>query len=339
MRWQHPYFLNMLFLLPLLFYLSLYATRAKRRLIEAFGSEEFREKVERSVHPGRRWTRAFLLLFGFLFLVVALASPQTSSPVKIKKKLGSEFFLALDVSLSMLAQDETPSRLAKAKKELLQFLEKLEGYRVGLIIFSGTSFVQCPLTMDHHAIRYFLESVDTQSLPVPGSAFKKAIENARKSFGEEKGTRKYLVLFSDGEDLEGEDPLPVAREASREGIAIFCIGFGSPTGALIPLHEKGVFVGYKKDLNGVTVVTHANEELLTKIAHETRGHYFKSTAGFEELDTLWEEVAKRGRKEVTEASERQYESRFQVPLFLAVLFLVVEMILSETRRIHEGESV
>jgi len=278
-------------------------------------------------------------LFGFLFLVVALASPQTSSPVKVKKRLGSEFFLALDVSLSMLAQDEAPSRLGKAKKELLQFLERVEGYRVGLIIFSGTSFVQCPLTMDHHAIRYFLESVDTQSLPVPGSAFKKVIENARKSFGEEKGTRKYLVLFSDGEDLEGEDPLPEARSASREGIAIFCIGFGSPAGALIPLHEKGVFVGYKKDMNGVTVVTHSNEALLTRIAQETRGRYFKSTADFEELDPLWEEVAKRGRKEVTEESERQYETRFQAPLFLAVLLLLGEMILSETRKVHEGKPI
>ena len=262
MRWQHPFLLYLALLLPFLFLAFFYSEKAKKRRLQLFGGEILQKKLSASLHTPKRWIKFFLILLSVLCLAVALASPQTSSKVKVKKKLGSEFFLALDVSLSMLAEDEPPSRLLKAKKEISEFLERLEGYKTGLIIFSGTSFVQCPLTTDFGAIRNFLESVDTQSLPVPGSAFKKVIENAKKSFGAERGTQKYLILLTDGEDLEGEDPLPAAREASREGITIFCIGFGSPSGSLIPLHEKGVLTGYKKDAGGATVVTRLNEKFL-----------------------------------------------------------------------------
>ena len=335
MRWQHSLFLYFLFAVPVLTVAYFYAGGERKKRIQLFGGETIQEKVSRSVHKGKRRLKNSLLLLSVSLLVIALASPQTSSNVKIKKKLGSEFFVGLDLSLSMLAEDEPPNRLLRAKKEILALLERLEGYKVGLIVFSGTSFVQCPLTTDYSAIRNFLESLDTQSLPVPGSAFKKVIENARKSFGVERGTQKYLILFTDGEDLEGEDPAPAAREASREGMTIFCIGFGSSSGSLIPIHEKGILTGYKRDANGAMVVTQLNEKFLSEIAYATRGRYFKSTADFREVEDLLVEVARRGKKEVTETSEHQYESRFQFPLFLALFLLVVDMSLSEARKNFE----
>jgi len=332
MKWQHPYFFHLFFAIPVVAFLFFFSEKERKKRLQLFGSKGFREKVKKSIHFQRHWLKIFLVTASCSLLIITLASPQIASKVKVKKKLGSEFYIALDTSLSMLAEDETPNRLLKAKNEILRLLERLEGYKVGLIVFAGTSFVQCPLTMDHGAIRYFLESVDTKTLPVPGSALKKVLENARKSFGEEKGTQKYLVLFTDGEDLEGEDPIPQAREASRQGVTIFCIGFGSPSGSLIPLHEKGVLSGYKKDTNGVTVVTHLDEKLLTEIAQASRGHYFKATAEAAELDDLLEEVARQGKKEITEQSESQYESRFQYPLFAAVLILMVELSISEVKK-------
>ncbi len=333
MRWQHPLLLYFLFGVPLLFLIFFYADKTRKKRIELFGSEALQKKSGQSTHSGKRQLKSGLILASVSLLIAALASPQIMSNVKVKKKLGSEFFIVLDVSLSMLAQDENPNRLAKAKEEILALVEKLEGYRLGLIIFAGTSFVQCPLTADSNAIRYFLESVDTQSLPVPGSAFKKAIEQARKSFGEEKGTQKYLIFFTDGEDLEGEDPLPSAREASRKGITFFCVGFGSPVGSPIPLYEKGTMIGYKKDAFGATVVTQLNEKLLSDIAHATHGRYFKSTDAFGEIESILGEVARRGKKELSEESEHQYESRFQVPLFVAFLCLALELAISEKRKV------
>lgn len=320
------------FIVPIFFLLFLSAEKVRKRRIQLFGSGIFQGKLKKNIHFVNRGLKAILILISFSLFIIALASPQTVSKLKVKKKLGSEFFFSLDTSLSMLAQDEVPNRLMRGKLEILELLERLEGYKVGLIVFAGTSFVQCPLTMDHSAIRYFLESVDTQSLPVAGTALKKVIENGRKSFDEEKGTRKYLILFTDGEDLEGEDPLPAAREASREGITIFSIGFGSPSGSLIPLYEKGVMTGYKKDGQGTTVVTRLNESLLTEISHAAQGRYYKSTQEEAELDAILEQIARHGKKETVEESVHQYESRFQFPLFLALLFLTAELVLSERKK-------
>lgn len=332
MKWQHPFLFYLFLMLPVIIFLFCHATTTRKKRIQLFGSTPFQEKVKQSIHFQQRRLKILLVTIGFLLLIITLASPQTSSKIKVKKKLGTEFFLALDTSLSMLAQDETPSRFVNAKGKILHLLERLEGYRVGLVIFSGTSFVQCPLTMDYSAIRYFLESVDTQSLPVPGTDLKKVIENARKSFSEERGIHKHLILFTDGEDLTGDDPTPAAREATREGLTLFGIGFGSSGGAVIPLYENGVLTGYKKDGSGVTVVTSLNERLLTELAHATRGRYYKASHDDTELDSLMEEVVRQGKKEIVEQSESQYESRFQIPLFLALLILAFELSLSEERK-------
>ncbi len=329
MHWRHPFVLFLLLLLPVLSYLFLYSAKKKKELIQLFGAESLQKKLWRGVHHGKRGLRAFLLAAGFALLVVALASPETESEVKVKQKVGSEFLIALDVSLSMLAQDESPNRLERAKEEILFLLERLKGYRVGLVLFAGTSFVQCPLTLDHEAIRFFLKSVDTESIPVPGSAFKKLVENAKKNFGDAKGTQKYLILFTDGEDLEGVDPLPAAREASRQGVALFCVGFGSPQGASIPLYEKGNLIGYKKDANETTVVTRLNEDLLGQLAYTARGRYFKSSQNFGEMDQLLGEVTRQGRNEVVDEVKKEYTGRFQIPLFLALLFLTAELAISE----------
>lgn len=333
MRWQFPLIFYLFFLLPVLFFIFYQAHQIRKKRIQHFGLEVFQKKIFESIHGTKRLLKALLILLGFSFLLLTLASPQTSGKVKVQKKLGSEFFLALDTSLSMLAQDEKPSRFLRAKEEMGHLLDRMEGYKVGLIIFAGTPFVQCPLTVDHSAVRYFIESVNTQSLPVPGTALKKVIQQARKSFGEEKGTQKYLVLFTDGEDLEGEDPVSESREASREGIAIFAIGFGSPSGTVIPLYEKGGLAGYKKDAQGVTVTTRLEESLLMEITQATRSRYFKSTKDEKELEEFLQEVARRGKKEMEEKSEIQYQSRFQIPLFLCFLFLLTEMILSEVRKV------
>jgi len=300
--------------------------------LQLFGTEHFQKKVSSSVDHQKRWMKHFLMILSFVFLILALASPQSESRVKVKKKTGSEFFLALDTSLSMLAEDAKPNRFTMAKNELLYLLDRLEGYKVGLIIFAGTSFVQSPLTMDHSAIRFFLESVNTESLPVKGTALKKVIENARKSFETEKGTRKFLILLTDGEDLEGEDPLPEAREASREGMTILALGVGSQAGALIPLREDGALTGYKKDGSGVTVVTRLNDALLAEVAHASQGRYFKMGPDHTAADAALQEIARGGRKKITEDVEHRYESRFQIPLFLALLCLIVELGLSEKRR-------
>ena len=331
MRWHNVFFLYLLLLTPLLVFLYIQALKTREELLNKLGARAIQEAAHQAVHPGRRHLKGALLVGTFFFLVLTLAGPQVATRQKQVQKVGSEVLLALDTSLSMLAEDERPSRLAKGKEIARSFLERLEGYKVGLLIFAGTSFVQCPLTLDRTAVRYFLDLVDAQTLPVQGSILEKAIELATKSFGIDSNSQRVLILMTDGEDHEG-DPLVKVREARRENIRIFTIGVGYASGAPIPLREGAALVGYKRDEEGAVVSTRLNESLLTKIAQEGGGHYFHATHEGSEVDQIVETLAKTARKK-EEETERHYETKYQFPLFLALVLLVMEMVLSDQRRL------
>ena len=330
MRWHNVFCLYLLFLSPVLVFLYVQAFKSREELLSKFGARAIQEAARQAVHPARRHAKNFLLIAAFFFLVLTVAGPQVATRQKKVQKVGSEVLIALDTSLSMLAEDEHPSRLLKGKEIAHSLLERLEGYKVGLLIFAATSFVQCPLTLDRTAVRYFLDLVDVKSLPVQGSIIEKAIELAAKSFGKEANIQKVLVLMSDGEDHEG-DPLVKVREARRENVRIFTIGLGYASGAAIPLREGGTLVGYKKDAEGAVVSTRFNESLLASIAQEGGGRYFHASRDGSEVDQIVEFLAKSALKKAEEV-ERQYETKFQVPLFLALIVLLTEMTLSDQRR-------
>lgn len=330
MRWHHGFLLYLLFLFPLLVFVYVQAVKTRQELLSRLGGRAIWEAARQAVRPGKRHAKGILLVAGFFFLVLALAGPQVATHQKKVQKVGAEILLALDTSLSMLAEDERPSRLLKGKEIARAFLERLEGYKVGLLIFAATSFVQCPLTFDHTAVRYFLEHVDAQSLPVQGSVLEKAVELARKSFGIEAHVQKILILITDGEDHEG-DPLVKVREARREGVRIFTIGVGYASGAPIPLREGDTLVGYKQNQEGAVVSTRLNEPLLMTIAKEGGGNYFHASREGSEVDQILEILAKAAQKKAQEM-ERHYETKFQFPLFLAFVLLLTEMVLSDQRR-------
>ena len=330
MRWHNVLSLYLLLLSPVLVFLYFQTIKIREELVARLGAKAIQAAVKQAVSLSRRHAKNFLLIGAFFFLVLAVAGPQVATRQKKVQKVGSEVLVALDTSLSMLAEDEHPSRLEKGKEITRAFLERLEGYKVGLLIFAATSFVQCPLTLDRTAIRYFLDLVDSKSLPVQGSVLEKTVELAGRSFGTEPNVQKTLILISDGEDQEG-DPLVKVRETRRKNIRIFTIGVGYASGAPIPLREGGVLVGYKKDADGVVVSTHLNDSLLTAIAQEGGGRYFHASREGSEVEQIVELLAKSAQKKAEEV-ERHYETKFQLPLFLALLMLAGEMVLSEQRK-------
>ena len=330
MRWHNLSYLYLLFLFPLLVFLYVQAFKTREELLTRLGARAIQEAVRQAVHLKKRHAKYFLLVGAFFFLVLTVAGPQVATRQKKVQKVGSEVLIALDTSISMLAEDERPSRILKGKEIARSLLERLEGYKVGLLIFAATSFVQCPMTNDRTAVRYFLDLVDTQSLPVQGTVLEKAIELAAKSFGKEGNVQKVLVLMSDGEDQEG-DPLVKVRDARREGIRIFTIGLGYGSGVPIPLREGASLIGYKKDAEGAVVSTRLNESLLSSIAQEGGGRYFHASREGAEIDQIVDLLATSAQKK-TEEVERQYETRFQIPLCLALFALLTEMVLSDQRR-------
>lgn len=333
LKFANPEFFYLYWLVPLLILFFIGIFKYKKRLLKKLGDEELVQDLTANVSRSKQRWKIVLIVVIFSILVFSLANPQIGTRLEEVKRTGVDIFIALDVSKSMLAEDITPNRLDKAKHEVGNFIEKLQGDRVGIIAFSGLAFVQCPLTLDYGAAKLFLNDVEVGNIPQPGTAIAEAIKTAMKSFTSRELKYKVLVLITDGEDHE-EDPVEVAKEASKEGIIIYTIGMGSPQGAPIPEFDQyGRQVGYKKDKDGQIVTSKLDILTLEKIAFETGGKFYISTTGEVELDKILDEVNKMEKKELASRKFTQFEDRFQIFLFLVLILLIIETLLSERRKI------
>jgi Ca-activated chloride channel family protein len=325
-----------LVVLPLFF---LWALRSAARARRALAGEGLLPKLARGFHPARPRLKAVLQGAGVLLLLFALAGPRVGSREVTMKRRGIDLIIALDTSLSMQAQDILPSRLGKAKREVSAFLDRLDGDRVGLVAFAGDAFLQCPLTLDYGAARMFLEVLDENSVSRPGTNLAAAIRASLAAFGEGEDKYKAIVLVTDGEDHSGEAS-KAAEEAARRGIRIYAIGVGSESGEPIPLPaERGASGGYKKDRGGEIVMTALDAESLERIALETRGEFHRATTGELELERIYGSLARLEEREVASRAFTQYEERFQYPLGLGFLLLLLDFVLPDRvrgRREWEG---
>ena len=325
--------LNYLFLLwivPVMVVFYLFAFRKRDKLLTLFCGKELVGKLVPDFKRGRRGVKASLILLGIIFGIVALTQPQWGFHWEEIKRVGVDIIVAIDVSESMLAADVKPNRLERAKREVYDLIEMLEGDRIGLIAFAGTSFVQCPLTLDYGACKMFLDYIDTDLIPVPGTALADVIRTAIKSFSQRERKSKALILITDGEDHEGE-PLDAAKEAKKEGIKIFPIGVGQEGGAPIPLKDGSG--GFKKDRQGDMIITHLDETTLQKIALETGGSYVRSVTGDMDLDKIYKEGIKQHleEKQLKSTRQRRWEQRFQWFIFCALFFICIEFFIIERK--------
>lgn len=322
--------LYLIFLLgPALIVFYLWSFRQKDKALAAFGELSLVKRLMPEVSRKRQKTKAGLIILGTILLILTFARPQYGVKMGKLKRRGIDLIIALDTSLSMNAQDIKPSRFEKAKHQIKVVVDKLRGDRVGLVIFAGQAFMQCPLTSDYSAFKFLLDSVDTQSIPVPGTAIGEAIRVASKGFPQKEFKYKALLLLTDGED-HASRPVEAAEEAKKEGVRIFTIGIGSPQGEPIPIFdEQGNITGYKKDKKGEVVMSKLAESTLQKIALVTNGKYYRATPQEFELDKIYDEISGMEKKELESKMFSQYEERFQYPLLGVLLLLIGEFFLPE----------
>jgi Ca-activated chloride channel family protein len=272
-----------------------------------------------------------LLLTAVTFLVIGLANPQVGTRLEDVKQEGVDIFIALDVSLSMKAEDVKPNRLAKAKYEIGNLINRLGGDRIGLIIFSGESYVQFPLTTDYSAANLFLDVVDVESVPNPGTAIGSAVEQAMKSFNWEEPTKKVLVIITDGENNEG-DAVAESEDAAKKGVLMYAIGMGSPAGAPIPIYDaNGRQVDFKRDRAGNVVLTKLDEVTLEKIATLGNGKYFRASSTQDELDAIYKDINALQKREFGTKQFTDYDDQFQYFIATAFILLLFEVLLSDKR--------
>jgi Ca-activated chloride channel family protein len=231
----------------------------------------------------------------------------------------------------MLAKDVLPSRLERAKLAVEDFTRNLSGDRVGLVLFAGSAFLECPLTLDYDGFLLSLEGASTDSIPKGGTSISSAINEAIRSFEGEEGKHKVLIIISDGEDLEG-GAVKRAREAKEKGIVIFCVGVGSQEGDLIPAavnEGAGVFL---KDRSGNVVKSRLDEETLKNIALTTGGSYLRANQAEFGLDVLYrEKISKMEKKEFESKMSKHYQERFQLPLLIGFLLLLAETMIVDKK--------
>ncbi|HSH05685.1 MAG TPA: VWA domain-containing protein [Anaerolineae bacterium] len=303
MSWAHPEWLSLLLLLPVCGLVMVWAEGRRAATAARLGNPALVAQLQLAVNErGRRWQR-WLWLLGLGLMIVALARPQWGTEVQVVTQEGVQVMVALDVSASMLATDLKPSRLVRARQEIADLMARLEGDEVGLVLFSGASFIQFPLTSDYGTARAFLDAAEPGIISRPGTVIGEAIETAMSGFDEQRSGQKVIVIMTDGEDHETE-PLAMAQAAAREGVVIYTIGFGSAAGAPVPEYDEGgALVGYKRTTAGETVLSQLNERSLQEIAAAGNGRYFRATASGEELDELV--------RLIDELETAQMESRFQ----------------------------
>ena len=223
MRFGDPlYFYLFWCLVPLIFFM-VWGMRKKQQLILKFCGNPLLSKL---VHPGvekRHRSKAIFVVLAILFLILALTRPRWGYQWEDLHQRGVDVIVALDVSSSMMAEDIKPNRLERAKRKISDLLDMMEGDRIGLVAFAGTSFVQCPLTLDYGAARLFLSAIDTQLIPLQGTALGNAIKTSVKAFRTQEKKSKALILITDGEDQTGK-AISAAKLAGDQGVKIYTIG-------------------------------------------------------------------------------------------------------------------
>lgn len=330
-KFAYPEILYALALIPVMLAGYWLFSRARARARKRFGEEAILELLAEEASRAKRRVKFILFTTAAGLLVVALANPRIGTRLEEVKQEGIDLFIALDVSLSMKAEDIKPNRLEKAKFEIRNLVAKLRGDRIGLIVFAGEAYTQFPLTTDYSAANLFLDVVDVDVAPVPGTSIGSAVERAMESFDFEEATTKVLVVFSDGENTEG-DAFDAATEAAKKGVLIYTIGLGSPAGVPIPLYNaSGQQTDFKRDRSGGVVVTKLDEASLERVATIGSGKYFRGTNAQDELDEIYKDINALQKKEFGVKQFTDYEDRFQAFLLPAILLLIVEVLLTEKK--------
>ena len=280
---------------------------------------------------GQGIARGSVLGVGLTLLCFAAAGPQCGERTELVRRAGIDLVIALDASNSMLARDVKPSRLDRAKLEVTALLDRLKGDRVGLVVFAGDAFVQCPLTTDYAAARLFLRAVDPSGMPQQGTAIAAAIlESKRVLEGGGRGSAaKAILLITDGEDQQG-DALKAASEAGDSGIRIYAVPVGSESGEPIPVTDKnGNVTGYKKDREGRTVLTRTDVAGLRELASRGNGLVFRGTGADLGVLQLLPALDKLQKGDLESRLSVQYDDRYRWFAWPAFALLCIAAALGE----------
>jgi len=325
---KSPEALWLLLLIPAAVFLFADAARRRTEALRLFFGGRGAPEQAYAFHVARvRRRRGLLVVLGVAFFILALAGPLYGTSLRESRRESLDLIIALDVSSSMLAEDIAPNRLERARLAISQLVEQRAGDRIGLVVFAGDAFLQCPLTTDRSAFRLFLDAAGPDLVATPGTDFANALFAARGALaddGEAGPPRPRAVLVvSDGEDHEGR--VGEAIDALRdEGVLLLAAGVGTEEGAPIPIYRNGQRVGFKTDRNGAQIMSRLEEGVLREIAGRDGLVRLGGGTGLAEISSRLDRLDRAVLD--TERYEASAE-RFQWPLALGLLLLLAERLM------------
>jgi Ca-activated chloride channel family protein len=267
-----------------------------------------------------------LKIIGVILLCVALLRPQSVTKETKDKIKGIDIIIALDLSGSMQAEDLEPNRLEAAKDVCRKFVNGLTNDRVGMVVFAGKSFTQCPLTVDYEILKTMLDDVDLQTVRIDGTAIGEAIINAVNRL-ENSGTSKVVILTTDGQSNRGVNPIEAAKIAAYKDIKIYTIGLGKKGGVEMNYIDR---MGKKRqavDRYGrPRMWEEPDEKTLKTIAELTGAYYFRAT-NKQSLREIYNTIGKLEKKDIKVKTYDKYHEKFYIFLIIGMIFIFLAFIL------------
>jgi len=304
-----------------------YYRKWKGKAFKSFGEGLVKKGLIPFYSKSRENLKFFLIFLCITSMIIGISNPQIGTKMEEVKREGVDLMIALDLSNSMLAEDIKPNRLERARQAISRLIDKLEGDRIGLIVFAGDAYVQLPITTDYSAAKLFLSTVNTNIVPSQGTAIGKAIDLSIRSFDMEDGQNKAIIIITDGENHE-DDALEQAKLANEKEVFVHTLGMGLSKGAPIPIYNKyRNNAGYRKDKECNTIISKLNEQMLQEIASAGNGTYVRANNTQAGLSILFSEINKMEKKEIGTMVFTDYKDRFQLFLSIALLLLFFDLIL------------
>jgi Ca-activated chloride channel family protein len=325
---EHESWQWMLASLPVMLVLFLLHLEWKRRAMDRLMDSALIPEFMPRLRPGRDGWRFLVWRFAMAGVLLGILDPKVGAKLKEITTEGVDIMVALDVSNSMMAEDVGMDRLSLAKRTIERFINQLDGDRLGLVVFAGEAYVQCPITTDYGAMKLFLDQVSCDLVATQGTAIGRAIEACAESFDEESAASRVILVMTDGENHE-DDAEGAAKDARANGIEVHTIGMGSVDGAPIPLFDRyGHARGFKSDADGKPVVTALNEIMLIGIANAGGGTFTLAGKGFVDLNPVRSAIDQLEQQEVAQVAYTDFEHRASWFFLAAMVLLFGEAVIN-----------
>jgi len=322
--------------IPVLAGLMIRAWMKRKTLLSHFVSRKMAARLIPSVAYTQRFWKQLCMLGAVFLVLVVLLGPQQGFVFENEVRKNWDVLILLDRSSSMSAPDILPSRFEYAKQEIQHLITFFKGDRMGLLSFSDSASVLCPLTFDDVAVRRSLDTLTLDRSPTSHSHLSSALYQALEHFPPRDHSKRILIVLTDG-DYDGRSPLQTAQQAVRQGVSIYTIGMGSTVGEPLPvLDANKQIIGYQKDQDGSVLLSELHESILKQLALTTSGQYFRAQSGQLASETLYRLLSQHEKK--TLAAQLKPKEGYQPFLFASFILLGIGMWLSERRGARPAKS-